>query len=156
MRLRAILAGTLLAVLALTGCGQRTGEQERVFEDLVRLYDARLAEAFARSDMAVMKDVVTTEHAARLEHRLEGLKIKKRRMEAAATGIEFRSIKKKDERTVVVETAEKWDIRHIDVSRQAVVREHRGFAYELRYEFVRPGSNWLISSVEVLSEGNKQ
>lgn len=153
MGLRAIIAVTFLVVLVLAGCGQRTGEQERVFEDLVRLYDARLAEAFAKSDMAVMKDVVTTEHAARLEHRLEGLKIKKRRMEAAVTGIEFQSIKKKDERTVVLETTEKWDIRHIDLSQGEVVRQHRGFTYELRYEIVNLNSKWVIQAVEVLSQG---
>ena len=65
--------------------------------------------------------------------------------------IEFINIKYQD--TVVnVITKEVWDIKHIDLKTQKVIKDHKGYQYEIDYRIIKQNDKWLIDDAEVINE----
>lgn len=125
--------------------------------DLVRLYDTRLAEAFAKGDMTGVKGIVTAAHGARLDHRLAGIKTAGRRMESKVIAVEFLEFDKMEGKQLGfpryrVKTREVWDVRHLDTVTGQAVKELKGLAYKLNYEFEQHDGIWQVDAVEVLQE----
>ncbi len=157
MRIRTMFTVLLLAGLVLVGCQERNSDSHKVFAELIRLYDTRLAEAFAKGDMAGIKSIVTVGHGARLDHRLEGIKAQGRKMESRVSAMEHLEFKDLGDKLsgfprYRVRTREVWDVRHIDAVTGKTVKEVKGLVYELNYELEQHDGAWQIDSVEVVSE----
>jgi len=146
-----------LAGFILTGCQERSSAGDKVFMDLIRLYDARLSEALARGDMVGIKNIVTAAHGSRLDHRLAGMKKAGRRMESRVLSIEFLEFRDLGDKQLGfpryrVRTRELWDVRHIDGTTGRLVKEVKGLSYELSYEFEQHDGIWQVDAVEVLMQ----
>jgi len=157
MRIRTMFTVLLLAGLVVVGCQERNSAGNKVFAELIRRYDTRLAEAFAKGDMAGIKTMVTASHGARLDHRLEGIKADGRKMESRVSAIEYLEFKDLGDKLsgfprYRVRTREIWDVRHIDAVTGKTVKEVRGLVYELNYEFEQHDGVWQVDSVEVVSQ----
>ena len=146
----AILCG--LALSGAGGCSRDGDAERRQFGELIRSYDDLLSQGYRDMNMAPAGKVVTAEHAARLDHRLAGLKRMNRRMESRLREVAVLDIDRRRDGTAFVTTREKWDIRQLDLPTREVVRDYHGFGYELRYEIVRQNNRWLVNAVTVLKE----
>lgn len=51
-----------------------------------------------------------------------------------------------------VKTREVWDVRHLDTVTGQAVKELKGLAYKLNYEFEQHDGIWQVDAVEVLQE----
>ncbi len=157
----------LLISLISVGCSQQTEEKtgevktgqinnkqttESEIKELVRRYDDLLSIAYITNDLSDMKDVITADHSARLEHRLSNINKAGRQMRTELKGIHFGAITSTGDRTVTVDATETWDIKHVDLSTQKALKEHTGYVYELRYEIAEQNGKWLVNSVDVLNE----
>lgn len=141
----------------LCGCSDHRQEEESILRQQVERYTRLLAEGYMKSDMAGLRDVITPNHEARLEHRLNGLKMAKRRMDSKLRsinylGVAFETGQPANQRLATVKTREVWDVRHVDVVTGKTVKEVKGLVYELNYEFEQHDGVWQIDSVEVVSE----
>ena len=125
---------------------------ESEIQNLIRRYNELLAAAYVINDTKAMKEVITADHDARLYHRLSNIEKAKRQMRAELKEIEFLEIRYPDDRSVTANTKEVWDIKHIDLNTQEVIKEHSGYVYGLQYRILSQGNTWLIDSVEVISE----
>ena len=121
-------------------------------KDLIQRYDKLLSRAYITMDLKDLNELITPDHLSRLEHRLSNIEKADRQMLAELKDIEFAEIKYLDESPIFVKTKEVWDIRHIDLKTQEVVKEHKDYTYELAYEIVRQKNKWLINSGEVINE----
>lgn len=147
----------LLAGFALAGCQERSSVGDKVFMDLIRLYDARLSEALIKGDMGGIKTIVTAGHGARLDHRLEGIKARGMKMESRVSTMEPLEFKDLGDKLsgfprYRARTREIWDVRHVDAVTGKTVKEVRGLVYELNYEFEQHDGVWQVDSVEVVSQ----
>ncbi len=128
------------------------GINEDEIKALIERYDELLSEAYMTNELKILKEILTVDHGARLDHRLSNIKKANRQMQSELKNIEIGEIQTLDDKTVTVTTQETWDIRHIDLETQKVLKEHKGYLYEINYEMVEQNDMWLINAVNVVSE----
>lgn len=155
MRIAPIIS-LLLLVIPFCGCSHRQDEELPLREAVAR-YTRLLSEGYAKSDMSGMQELITPNQAARLDHRLNGLKLAKRRMESqlkelAPLAVSFETDRTTGQHTASVRTREVWDSRQVDLATGATVKETRRLTYLLDYRFLHIDDRWLIDDVVVLED----
>ena len=146
----------LLLVIPFYGCSHRQDEELPLREAVAR-YTRLLSEGYAKSDMSGMQDLVTPNQAARLDHRLNGLKLAKRRMESqlkelVPLAVTFETDRSTGQHAATMRTREVWDSRQVDPATGAVVKETRRLTYLLDYRFLQVDDRWLVDDVVVLED----
>ncbi len=145
----------LILIISISGFyGCRKGRDGSVIhmKELIKQYNNLLSEAYITMDLTELNKILTENHAVRLETRLTNVRKSQRRMESELKKIEFKDIVFPDDKSVIVSTKEVWDIRHIDLKTKKMIKEHKGYVYDLRYELAKKGDTWLIDNVVVIDE----
>ncbi|WP_298268745.1 hypothetical protein [Geobacter sp.] len=156
MRIWLVICLLLLAG-GVCGCSDHRQEEESALRQQVERYTRLLAEGYVKFDMSGLRDVITPNHEARLEHRLNGLKMAKRRMESKLRkldylGVTFETDKPAKQRMATVRTREVWDVRQVDPVSGKTEKEIQGLTYLLDYQFLQVDDRWLIEDVVVLED----
>jgi len=147
----------ILVLLMLSiGCNRQPDVDEN-FKSIIRRYDQQLTALFMTYNLKPLKESITESHFNRLDHRLAGLKKANRKMESTVRNIEFLEFKndgtqKNGFPRAQVKTREIWDVRHIDARTGQTIKEVKGLAYDLMYEFEQQDGVWKIDAANVLKE----
>lgn len=146
----------LLALLAIAGCVPESKDESYKIKDTIKRYNQLLSESCFRADMALMEQIVTFNHAGRLDHRLEALKMNKIRMATELKKIEIFEVKflgkKGDADKVAAKTREIWNVRHVDIKTGDTVKEIKGLEYVMSYDLLRKDKEWLIDNANIIEE----
>jgi hypothetical protein len=146
----------LVLAATLCGCSHRQ-EEEALLREAIARYTRLLPEGYVTFDMSGVQAVITPNQAARLDHRLGGLKLADRRMESKLKQIEYLAVALETDKTTgqkraTIKTREVWDTRQVDQATGATVRETHGLTYLLDYRFLQIDDRWLIDDVVVLED----
>ncbi len=149
--------GVLIVLLAVAGCVSNKEDEMPRVKDVILRYNHLLAEGYASFDMRGLSGLITPNQAARLDHRLMGLKMAKKRMDTRLENIEFLKVTFKNDkitkqRIATVRTRETWDIRYADLNNGRTVKKMDGAVYLILYSLQRKDEKWLIDNDTVMEE----
>lgn len=146
----------VLLLLAFAGCISGSEEESNKIRETIKRYNQLLSESYMRADMALMEQVVSSNQASRLEHRLDALKMNRIRMEAELKKLEFIEVnflsKKRDADKAVAKTHETWNVRHVDIKTGNTVKKIDGLIYVMSYELIRKDNEWIVDDAVIVEE----
>lgn len=140
------------------GCGaDRTKVDALAVQNVIQRYNQLLRDGYSRMDMTPLQQVATEAQAAKVYHHMSALGSSKIRMESELADIQFLDIEFLERNKARVMTRERWNYTHMNIDTkipgQTVVE---GLVYDLSYELVRRDKEWLVSSVSVLRDKERQ
>lgn len=152
------IAAVLALALALTGCsGPATvksgatglSEQERGIRSTVTLYNALLAEGYARQNMSGLAEVASEDQAYTEYLHMSAIGEMERRLVSTLTSMTFESVTVSGT-AATVRTRETWDYEHISIAKATSgtvqLKEH-DVVYRLTYSLELRKDRWIVTAV---------
>lgn len=152
MRLRLLVL--IIAGLLFVGGGAALGfriSQQRMYEDTVREYNRRLAEALEKRDATLLRGVAAEWERVRVRLHYETMAAQNLYMVSYQEGIKFLGTAKKGGK-VTVDTVENWRYELRDLSSGKIQQGPERVENRLRYYLTKEEGKWVVERVENLKK----
>lgn len=140
-----------LIFMFLLACSSETVKEDEVKKTILR-YNTLLAKGYSELNMTPLREVAAEMQAEKEYIHMAALGEGKVRMLSELKSIEFLEVSVTGS-SASVRTKEVWDYSHININTNQTVDTQRDIVYSLRYDLVKEGGRWLVSSVKSIDKG---
>jgi hypothetical protein len=169
------LLTTFLMLMLLAGCSEKkkepaggsaqpaanqpfvpSGSDEEQVRQMVRRYNALLADGYRTLNMNPVAEVATQDQAEKAYTHMAAIGEGEVRMLSSLKKIDFTGINRQQPDTFVAKTKEVWDFTYTDIKTGKEAGRETNFLYEVTYFLKKDGSRWVIHDIVAYAPNDRE